>query len=240
MKIIQIQLTHLHNEEHLNLQTGFGQLVAAATPDALGIGKLWPQWLQLFEQEKEAIEFIRKSAHTQALEDADQQRDAALIGLRAMVRAHGLHFNAAKKAAAQRLMVVLEQYDGIEDRAYNAETTSIENLLSDLAGSLANDLNLLGLSDFASELQTLNQALAQLQASRYTETAGKKALRMKVVMPQIDAVYAQACAYINARMLLEANEALKSFIVELNSRIEGFKNLLAQRKGRQAKPENEG
>jgi hypothetical protein len=238
MKIKEIHLAHLHNEEHLDLHTGFGELVTTATPAALGIGKLWPEWLQLIGKEKEAVEFIRKSAHTLALEDADQKRDYTLVGFRALVRVNAQHFDASKKAAARRLLVIFDQYEGIENRAYNEETSSIESLLADLTGNLTNDLTLLGINDYAAELQVCNQAFASLQAVRYTETAGKTPLRMKDIRIQIDAVYTQACAYINARMLLESSDVLSNFIKELNSRIDGFKNLIAQRKGRREKPEN--
>jgi hypothetical protein len=238
MKIKEIHLAHLHNEEHLDLHTGFGELVTIATPETLGIAKLWPHWLQLIEKEKEAVEFIRKSAHTVALEEADQKRDSVLVGFRSLIRANGLHFDSVKKAAVQRLLVVFDQYEGIENRAYNEETASIRSLLSDLTGSLANDLNLLGINDYTAELHACNEAFAALLAVRYTETAGKTPLRMKDVRAEIDAVYTQACAYINARMLLENSDVLGNFINELNSRIDGFKNLLAQRKGRREKPEN--
>jgi hypothetical protein len=232
MKINEMNLNNLRNEEHLNLSNGLKELVTDATPAALGIGKQWPVWLTLHENEKEAVEFIRKSAHTKALELADLKRDDVIVGFRSLVRANTLHFNPAKKAAGLRLMVVFDQYNGIEKRAYNEETTSIESLLADLNGSYTDDLNLLGLSDYMTELQSCNQAFNTLQAERYTETAVKSPLRMKEVRKEIDEVYAEICGIINAHMLLEGGDVLSGFINELNSRIDGFKTLIAQRKGR--------
>lgn len=237
MRINEMHLNNLRNEEHLNLQNSFKELVVAATPVALGIDKLWPSWLALHENEKEAIEFISKSARTAALADADQQRDDVLVGFQALVKAHTLHFNAEKKAAATRLMVIFGQYEGIAKRAYNEETTSIENLLADLNQSHLADLNMLGLSEFLGELQACNQAFATLQSERYTETATRTPLRMKTIRHDIDAVYDQICALINARMLLDGSEVLAGFIKELNSRQDGFRILLAQRKGRRAASE---
>ena len=232
MRIFELHLNNLRNEEHLNLQNNLKELVLAATPVALGIEKLWPAWLALHENEKEAIEFISKSARTAALAEADQRRDEVLIGFRAHIKAAALHFNSDRKAAAMRLRVVFDQYDGIEKRAYNEETTSIENLLADLNQSHLADIALLGLNEFMAELHACNQAFSTLLAERYTETANRTPLRMKAIRQDMDAIYDQICTRINARMLLDGNEVIEGFIKELNSRHEALRIQIAQRKGR--------
>lgn len=236
MKIEIIHLSHLRNEEHFQFHTDFKNLTETSDPALLGIAPAWADYLLQYNNEREALDVIRKSAVTDELAEADALRDNTYKGLRDALKSAGRHFLAEKQQAAARLKVVLDHYNGMSIKPYDEETAAINSLLAELANHVA-DLTLLGLSEWVSELQANNQAFDSLKKARYSEIASKTQLRMKETRVLSDDAYSHITERINALAIVNGEAANAAYINELNQRIASYSNLLARRKGRNAKDE---
>lgn len=233
MRIKKINLPNLRNEEHFQFYTDFKSLVEANDPISLGIEVAFQAFLPFYNDELKALDIIRKSFLTDDISAADELRDNTFRGLCDVVSSAKHHFMVEKRTAAARIQLIFDHYGNIGRKPYDEETAAINSLLGDLAG-LADDLTLLGLTDWVNELQANNVAFDNLKKDRYTEEAGKTQLRMKQVRIEVDAAYKHIAERIDALVIVNGVEAYDSFINELNERIEAYKLLLAQRKGRSA------
>ena len=235
MEILQFKFSRLHNEEHFQYHTGFNDLVIQTTPAALQIVPQYVTYNLLYNNEKEALDFIRKSAVTDDLAIADDLRDFTFRGLSDTVKAAGNHYNPLVRQAASRVQVVFDHYGNLTLKSYDEETAAINSLISELNSNLADDVTTIGISGWLNELQANNTAFDTLMKSRYSEEAVKTQLRMKQVRLEIDAAYRVIIQRINALIIVNGESAYKVFVDEMNQRIEKFDNNLSIRSGRNAK-----
>lgn len=233
MRIKKIHLPHLRNEEHYQFQTDFKSLVETKDPIALNIEADFNAYLPLYANEGEALDPIRKSMLTEDISAADTLRDSTFRGLSDAVDSAMHHFMPEKLAAASRIQVLFDHYGNVGIKPYDEETAAISSLLDDLA-DLAEDMTLLGLSEWATELAANNVAFDTLKKARYTQEAAKTQLRMKDVRLQVDGAYKAIVDRVDALVIVNGLESYESFINELNQRIEAYDLMLAQRQGRAA------
>ena len=239
MKTNKIALASLHNEEHFQFQTEFKDSVTKAGAETLQISDAFAIFLLIYAQELEALQVIRKSSTTEQLANADTDRDVIFRGLVDAIKSALNHFDAEKRAAAARLIIVFEQYGNIARKSYDDETAAITKLVGESRNSYAADVEILGITDWFSELDARNQAFDGLMKNRYSEDAEKTGLRMKQVRKEVDAAYRTIANRLDALMLINGTNGFETFVNELNSRVDKYNNILAQRKGRNAKG-NEG
>ncbi len=238
MRTRKINFHDLRNEEHFQFMTEFRDSVAQFNAQTLNITEGFAQFQTLFAQELEALQVIRKSATTEQLTIADTERDALFRGLDDTVRGLLNHFDPAKQEAAARLRVVLDQYGNIARKTYDEETAAIGKLVGEAGGALAADIATLGLTEWLAELDRRNQAFDALMKSRYTETSARTELRMREVRLEVDTVYRAITDRLDALMLINGEAAYEPFVRELNVRVDRYSDIIAQRRGRNAKGDN--
>lgn len=235
MKINNLNLKNLRNEEHFQYQTDFRNLLNSSNPVALNVEAALAAYNPIYTDESEALDVIRKSAITDELTDADTVRDTTFKGLRDAIKSAVRHFNPDVQQAAVRLQVVTGHYGNISTKPYDEETAAINSMITEMNTTYAADLAATGLAGWVAELQSNNDAFDALKRSRYSEDSSKTQLRMKQVRIALDAAYTAITDRIDALVLINGEAAYSTFVNELNSRIESYSNLLAQRKGRNAK-----
>lgn len=235
MKIESLHLNNLHNEEHFQFQTGFKGLVEDNGPGALNIAEAFAAYAPLYDDENKALDQVIKSSITDDLAKADTGRDFIFRGFSDAVKSTSRHFRADMRQASARVQVVLDRYGNLTVKPYNEETAAINSLAGDLLTTCVADIELLGLIDWVNELKASNDAFDNLKKSRFTEEAGKTMLQMKVVRAQVDKTYDAIIERINAQITLNGEGTFAGFVRELNSRIAEYSDILAQRKGRNAK-----
>ncbi len=234
MKIETIHLNNLRNNEHFQLQTEFHKLVTESTPQALKIELAFAAYLPLYAKEDEALVKITKSAFSADIEEADRRRDQLFRGMADANLSALNHFKPEVSAAARRLQIVFDTYGNVAAKPLNEETSALNNLLQDLRTGYAAEVEQVGLGDWARELLAANAAFEDLVHRRYGETSQRSDLVLKEVRMQVDAAYNAIAERVNALMLLEGSPTHKEFIRRLNAVVEKYKNLLAQRRGRNA------
>lgn len=235
MKTTKIDLQKLQNEEHFQFNTEFKDLVTRYDATTLDIETLFENYLRLFAQEDEALQVIRKSTITGDLSVADEDRDALFSGFSTAIKSALLHYNQANRTAATHIKVMLDQFGNIARESYDAETADIYKLVQALQSTYLADITTLGLADWVIQLDAKNKVFDELMKSRYSEEASKTEYRMKQVRVAIDAAYRGIAEKLDALMLINGSSKYLSFVNELNTRVDKYKLIIAQRKGRNAK-----
>jgi hypothetical protein len=234
MKIKKIDLSRLRNDEHFQFHTEFRDLVMAGTPQNLKVVAQLNAFLPLFTQEDGALHKIMKSALTADMEAADRRRDELFRGMADANLSAANHFSDGVRAAARRLQILFDTYGNVAAKTLNEETAALTNLLQELTGAYAEDTKTVGIADWAPALNIANADFERLTKGRYDEDTLRTDLVLKQVRVQVDAAYRTLTERIDALMLVEGGELFENFISRLNTVIEKYRNVVAQRKGHAA------
>lgn len=221
-QIATLRLHGLTNEAHFEFMTGLNALIDQFNPAALGIEPLMAGWYTALVNEGEALNFVRKSAATAEIVNADNLRDITLTGLMLIIEANCHHFTPAISQAAKKLKVVTDTYGDISRKTYDEESAAINSLINEFSTAFAGDVAILGLGPWLTELQSRNRTFIQLMAGRYTETAGKTPLRMTSARKETDLVYRQITSHIEALVTINGPGTWQPFIAEINARVERY------------------
>lgn len=239
MEVVYLKTGHLRNGEHIQFYNSLDKLIITTGVTVLGIDALYAEFKPLLTDEEEAFNIVKESAITDVIVDADILRDNTFRGLVKALKSNLTHFNPVVKKASLNLMPVFNLLGNITKEAYDEETALIRDLCKKLLGELLADTTAAGLKEWVVELQKNNDDFEELMNSRFTEGSVKTQLRMKQVRLQIDKVYLQIIKRINALIIVNGEIVYKDFVNELNQRIESYNQNLAQRKGRNAKADED-
>ena len=235
MKTSKIKLSFLHNEEHFQFHTEFVASVAQYGAQTLNIEAAVGSYTNYYNQENQALQVIRKSATTEQLASADAERDDIFRGMVDAVKSVQNHFNADKRAAANRIKVLLDQYGNVARKPYDDETAAITKMVQELNGTYLADANAIAITEWITELDARNKAFDTLMKSRYSEEASKTELQMREVRAEVDVAYRAIADRLDALMLINGTANYEAFVRELNARVDRYSSIIAQRKGRNAK-----
>ncbi len=228
MKTQKIDLHALRNDAHFQFHTEFKELVMGVTPEALKVTSQFDGYMSLYKQEDEAIKKIVKSAISDDIETADRVRDITFRGLVDANKAVLNHFSAEKTGAAKRLQIVFDTYGNLARKPFDEATSAIYNLLQELTGAYAQDVKIVGITDWVQELEANNKKLEALMRERYKESAQRSSLVLKEVRVEVDAAYRATTERIDALALVEGGEVYTKFIRQINVIIEKYNHNLAR------------
>ena len=243
MELKCLTLSELRNGEHYQLQTDITELIEKAGPDKLGIQAVFEAFKLNFEKESIAFRKVTKSAVTDDLAIADMTREQTLKGTTEVVHSACRHFNPIVQEAGKRIRVRFDHYGDLTNLSYDEETAGIHKLTKDLTDSFTGDMATIGISDWIEHLKLNNEAFVALKNSRYTEDSSKTHLAMKDVRQLVDKTFNAMTKRLAALMLVNGENGYIEFVNEYNSRIESYKRMLDQRKGRNNKdnpPDTDG
>lgn len=232
MEIKRIYLSRFRNGEHYKFQFDFAQLVAKYKAETLGVTSLFAQYEQMLAREYAVYEVIRKSDITDLLTDGDIVRDTTFNGLDDTIDGFCNHFDAAIRAAGQRLRIVLDQYGTLTNLPYDVETAKLMKLIDELRLNYADDVRTLGIDVWITALDNQNKAFDALKNKRTTHKADMPESNMKHERLEVDAAYRAIVKRINALAEVNGVTAYQPFIKELNQTIDNYTLLVAQRMGR--------
>jgi hypothetical protein len=232
MKIKRIILNKLRNEEWFNFFTEFKTFVEEATPEALEIEELFVVFLGLYAMADDTLERIRKSDFTSLIIQQDDARDNAFRGLEGSVRVALRHYDAKKRAAAERLVSLFEHYGNVADRPYNEETATIYNFLQDIRDRYEPEIAALELSGWLDELERTNRQFETTILERNREYAGRTDINMLDIRKKTGRIYLDTVERIEALSLVKGDGAYAPFIKTLNANIERYISTINRRSGK--------
>ena len=238
-QIINISKTRMVNNEHFQYYTEVIELIERTGADTLKIESLFAEMLHAYHLEDEAMMKITKSALTQDIKQKDKERDTTLAGINDRIRAAHKHFNTDVQNAAKKLKILFNTYGNVARKPLNEETSAVFNILQELNGKYAADVDTIGIADLVNQLELENNAVAQLMRERRHEAINKQPeLTMKKARKMLDNAYDNAIKHVNAFVTIEGEANYKTFLAAMNKLIADFKIIMAQRAGRAAAKNN--
>jgi hypothetical protein len=218
-KIIAILFKYLRGEAHFQFLTLFRDLLHEFPAVQSLVAGLFATFITLLEQERMLIDAQKISNYTQKIADADHRNDRLLVGMKEVVNSAMRHFNVAVEDAAHRINNRLKAFGRISAKSYEEEAAAIRILVDDLMGELAQDAALVGINEWVAELNLSVTEFDHLLRLRTEEQAAKPSQRLRDVRREIDIVYHQMTAHINAAAVLDPAGAYDGFIARLNAQI---------------------
>jgi hypothetical protein len=229
MDISKIKFSRLRNGEHAQFFTEVDKLIDEVGASVLTIEPQSALLKMVLAREFEALAIIRKSVLSDELETVDQPRDNTFRGSVDSVKSALNHFDANVKKAASKVMVVLNSFGNVAALPYDEETIAIRKLATELRGTCANEISLLALEPWLTVLETQNDNFATIMKERYSEDAGRTALRMKSIRIEVEGAYKKMLKRIDALIEINGEANYTVFVTELNSRIDKYNNIVARR-----------
>jgi hypothetical protein len=175
------------------------------------------RWLA---KETALMEWIRKNVFTAQISEADRRMTHALVALNAQV--HALEYSSASgfAEAAHEVMLMLKNYGKVYRKPYEAQEGDMMTILSQLTGTYAAAVTLLGLDACVAELQSAFTEFKELLAQRDTLMLQKPEENFATVRRGIEKEYHQIVMKVNAGAALDASPDFAAFINALNPEIE--------------------
>lgn len=166
----------------------------------------------------------RSSLLTPSLKAADARRDAAISGIRIVLRGMELHFEEATKQAAIHLGNLIDRHGKRIARMKYVEQTEVTfAILAEINRSpdLVAAANLVGLSTWLEELRLANEEFDELYIKRTKEYAAASRAKMKEFKATTIVHYKRLAALLTAHSLvITPSASYDALIKELNSHIE--------------------
>ena len=235
MKIQNLHLPALRNEEHFQFMTDTDGLIDNAGTEALQLVEPYAQFEVLLEQEDVALETIRKSSYTTQITDMDRMRDLLYHGFDLFTRAYLCSANNAKKEAAQRIRIIVDSYGDIRLQGYKQESGSVTNFVTDINTRCGDDLDTLGGREWIDALAEANALFINLMDTRHDDHAAQPDIDLRATRKAIDQVYQTIRERIESSTVLLPDQPIYvQFATRLNERIDYYRNAIARRKGAKA------
>lgn len=224
MEFISIAFRKLHNAAHIQCHTEIHRVITNDGAQTLNIAKIFDGgYSPALEAENAAFKKITKSAFTEKLQEADSVRDDSYNGLVEASNAYLKNRNPKKQDAARRLEILYEGYGSVSRKPLNEETANILDILDKLRGKYAEDVKLLNLEEWVSDLNIANKDFEVLMNKRYEETAGMNDVTMKEARKAADEEFKKICRRIYAFMEIEGTDKYESFIKRVNAVLAKYK-----------------
>ncbi len=210
-------------------------LCKQSNPADLNIKTQWSELDKSIKKLNESFKKSQASLKTSELSTLDERRDNAIVFLRKIADAYTNHHDVAKKQAGKQLLIAIDKYGRrISKMNYQAETSVLDNLVTDLKNETdsAVSIKLLGLADTVAEIKTANDLFNQTYLERVGEAAGKDLAAAGELVQECRQKYNALVRHIEANATINPSEAYDVLISQLNNLIEKFNIMLAQRAGR--------
>ena len=196
------------------------KLAAAGAAVKTALGALITQFNSWLDKEKALMAWVRKSALTAKIAEADHRLDQALVALKAQVHALEYSLVPADAEAAHRLGIMLRSYGKVYNKSYDDQSGDIRAIVLQLAGAYEADVLRLHLEPQGAELYAAYNEFRTLLAQRSTDELQKPDESFAAVRRGIEDVYHQIVVKANAGAELDASPDFAAFIDSLNSEIE--------------------
>ena len=177
-----------------------------------------------------ALEQIRASEESKKIAEADRNRDADIQALKDSIKPYRNAKNETEKNAYTAIKIVLDQYKGIENNAYEEETIKINTLVTKLQSTdYTAHITALGISKFITQLSASNTAFNDLFAHRSYQTSQKETYDVKALRKIMTADYNTLANYIVALANVKTDPFYKEVLTVINNSRKYFSDVLARR-----------
>ena len=225
-EIRNIDLTKVNNGAHRMFMESVAKILAeyeqaiAAHPKTK---MLTAELGKLLQQEKACMGLSRTSLRTAQIAEADHERDMLFTGFKAVVRAFTKGANPETKAAAKTIWLDIAGYR-INNRMQLERQTGVLYILTrKCLTQHAEEIELLHLTQYVTQLAASNDKVSQLLNLRLDEQTGIVKGALRATRLKMDEQFHLVVKAINARMILNDDESLVPIADFINEMVRRYK-----------------
>ena len=225
-EIRNIDLTKVNNGAHRMFMESVAKILAeyeqaiAAHPKTK---MLTAEFGKLLQQEKACMGLSRTSLRTAQIAEADHERDMLFTGFKAVVRAFTKGTNPETKAAAKTIWLDIAGYR-INNRMQLEQQTGVLYILTKKCLTQhAEEIELLHLTQYVTQLAASNDKVSQLLNLRLDEQTGIVKGALRATRLKMDEQFRLVVKAINARMFLNDDESLVPIADFINEMVRRYK-----------------
>ncbi len=231
-QIERFNYKNLDNEKHVQYHETARQIMVKYNVEELGIKKAFDVYEPLLNTEVSLLDQLRKSGLTPEMEAMDKRRDELFNGFSSIVKACLVHYDADKRAAAEKVALIVKNYGAVASKPLDKETAAIEDLHRELMAPLTHTcVDQLGLAQWLAHMVDANRMFNDLMMQRYSETAQRPTETMKTARKKVDDAFRDVLNLIDALQLVNSTDANAALIAELNAVSKRYADIMAQQKG---------
>ena len=173
-----------------------------------------------------------KNLKTDDVGEADKAMDNAYTGFKETARCMALYPPTAEIGTAlKRVNQKVKDYKIDTTTDMNAEMALISNLLTDLEGTLASDIALIGLSAWVTRLRSTYETLHTLVFERTNENALTAPRQLSQARLSAEDAYRKLLQMLNAHILIEGDAEYRDCVLLLNGEVTHYnQTVIARRK----------
>ena len=225
-KIIGLDLIKVNNGAHRMFMESVAKILAeyeqaiAAHPKTK---MLTAEFGKLLQQEKACMGLSRTSLRTAQIAEADHERDMLFTGFKAVVRAFTKGTNPETKAAAKTIWLDIAGYR-INNRMQLEQQTGVLYILTKKCLTQhAEEIELLHLTQYVTQLAASNDKVSQLLNLRLDEQTGIVKGALRATRLKMDEQFRLVVKAINARMFLNDDESMVPIADFINEMVRRYK-----------------
>lgn len=225
-EIRNIDLTKVNNGAHRMFMESVAKILAeyeqaiAAHPKTK---MLTAEFGKLLQQEKACMGLSRTSLRTAQIAEADHERDMLFTGFKAVVRAFTKGANPETKAAAKTIWLDIAGYRINNRMQLEQQTGALYILTKKCLTQHAEEIELLHLTQYVTQLAASNDKVSQLLNLRLDEQTGIVKGALRATRLKMDEQFRLVVKAINARMFLNDDESLVPIADFINEMVRRYK-----------------
>ena len=225
-KIIGLDLIKVNNGAHRMFMESVAKILAeyeqaiAAHPKTK---MLTAEFGKLLQQEKACMGLSRTSLRTAQIAEADHERDMLFTGFKAVVRAFTKGANPETKAAAKTIWLDIAGYRINNRMQLERQTGVLYILTKKCLTQHAEEIELLHLTQYVTQLAASNDKVSQLLNLRLDEQTGIVKGALRATRLKMDEQFRLVVKAINARMFLNDDESLVPIADFINEMVRRYK-----------------
>ena len=242
-KIIGLDLTKVNNGAHRMFMESVAKILAeyeqaiAAHPKTK---MLTAEFGKLLQQEKACMGLSRTSLRTAQIAEADHERDMLFTGFKAVVRAFTKGTNPETKAAAKTIWLDIAGYRINNRMQLERQTGMLYILTKKCLTQHAEEIELLHLTQYVTQLAASNDKVSQLLNLRLDEQTGIVKGALRATRLKMDEQFRLVVKAINARMFLNDDESMVPIADFINEMVRRYKReVIPHHKAKATNEEND-
>ena len=229
---LAIHYPKLRNNEFIQFIKLLSDIINSNDPEVLKVKAQYDDMGALLATISALFKPDLGSAITKELENIDERRDTAIIGLEMQIKSFTYYFEAEKREAAQLLSNSLTTYgSGISRMNYQAETSTITSIIQkwENDAKLTAAITLLGLTAWTGELKIANELFVERYIDRLKDDAASPEEKTVELRKEIIQSYRTLLAHLEAHATLSIDNSYNAVIQQINQLIEQYNKLVAAR-----------
>lgn len=174
------------------------------------------------------FQLSKGSPFTKDLEALDLNRDQAIVAIRRIANGYEFHFDANKKAAAEKIIKLLKKHGKyIEDLNYVDEANVVRSIIDEYEAStdLQNAFALLHIDDLPPYLKAENKAFEDKYGTRIYSDSNKPKESVSELRSSVKTTYTDFEKTFNALATLDTASAYTKVLNALNALIDKFNDI---------------